>query len=180
MKPTFLIFGRPRSRTAWLANFLTYRNSICLHEGLADSLGNWDVLASRLEAQDAEVVGNADTGMIHWVDEALERYPDAPMVLLESNGKRWRQYVTEQGWPEFLITDVNSNYRRARRMLEGRENVLCVDVEKIPGNEAVVNVITAHCGVRFSYNRWRFLKDLNVQVSLPALKQRVERALEKG
>ena len=28
---SFLITGLPRSRTAWLANFLTYGDSICLH-----------------------------------------------------------------------------------------------------------------------------------------------------
>lgn len=31
----YQILGWPRSRTAWLSNFLTYGNSFCFHEGIA-------------------------------------------------------------------------------------------------------------------------------------------------
>jgi hypothetical protein len=32
MMAPYLIFALPRSRTAWLAHFLTYRDWTCLHE----------------------------------------------------------------------------------------------------------------------------------------------------
>lgn len=34
MKDYFLVTGLPRSRTAWLANFFTFGDSVCLHDPL--------------------------------------------------------------------------------------------------------------------------------------------------
>ena len=33
-KTNFMILGLPRSRTAWLANFMTYNDFFCMHEGM--------------------------------------------------------------------------------------------------------------------------------------------------
>lgn len=71
------ILAQPRSRTAWLANWLTYADSRCLHEPLAD--------CERIEDLPA-VLGNATAfvetcGAKAWPAIAAQ-FPDATLVVI--------------------------------------------------------------------------------------------------
>jgi hypothetical protein len=77
----FFIVALPRSGTAWLANFLTFGDAFCFHEGLfcCDSLDRHDEV---LRGVDQSVVGNADTGAIYVLPALYKRYPGAKYVFV--------------------------------------------------------------------------------------------------
>lgn len=56
----FLIYALPRSRTKWLARFLSFGECLCHHDL---SLRVADIGAA-LKATDARIVGNSDSGML--------------------------------------------------------------------------------------------------------------------
>ncbi len=55
----FLIIGLPRSRTAWLANFLTTDQTLCYHDKLADCTTFNDLKGMYSH----KILGDADTGL---------------------------------------------------------------------------------------------------------------------
>ena len=83
MKP-FFILSLPRSRTAWLANFLTYGESFCFHEALIERKG-MRALQTRMEATGCPVVGNSDSGSILFYDELQDQFPEAKCVIVLRN-----------------------------------------------------------------------------------------------
>lgn len=74
------MLGLPRSRTAWLANFLTQGDHFCFHEGIngCPSIADYKV---KLGNQ-----GDSGTGMMLFDMNTL--FPDAPMVIIENNPKK--------------------------------------------------------------------------------------------
>lgn len=77
----FFILALPRSRTAWLANFLTYGPSFCFHEGLVGCQSISD-LRRKMASIDSEVVGNSDCGNILLIDHIVKEFPNAKFVVI--------------------------------------------------------------------------------------------------
>ena len=77
----FFIISLPRSGTAWLANFLTYGDAFCFHEGLF-GCASLDQYAELFNGVEKSVVGNADTGAIFILPALFKRYPDAKYVFV--------------------------------------------------------------------------------------------------
>ena len=77
----FFIVSLPRSGTAWLANFLTYGDAFCFHEGLF-GCASLDQYAELFNGVEESVVGNADTGAIFVLPALFKRYPDAKYVFV--------------------------------------------------------------------------------------------------
>lgn len=166
---TFLILGKPRSRTAWAANFLTVPPaSLCLHEGLADAKLDYERLRMRLESLPAAHVGTAETGFIHAVDRMVETWPNARIVVMtgaEESWDRWR--------PGGMIRDaVDRDYDCAVETLQGHAH-FC-DAQRVTRDVREARALWEHClpTVPFCEYRWHILKDLNIQVQLNNLSQR--------
>lgn len=81
MKDPFFIVGLPRSRTAWLANFLTFGPAFCLHDGLRGcaTIGDFATKLARLEV---EFPGDADPGLPHVFGSVRDRFPGARYVIV--------------------------------------------------------------------------------------------------
>jgi hypothetical protein len=75
----FHILGLPRSRTAWLANYLTTDTSMCYHEGI-QYCDCWEDYTGLGETFDG-IVGNADTGIYLLRDWK----PTGKLVIIERN-----------------------------------------------------------------------------------------------
>jgi len=82
----FFILSLPRSRTAWLANFLTYEDSFCFHEGLLQTASPYH-LKDLFESVGKGIVGNADCGNIFFLNEIREIYPDAVFIYIKRDIK---------------------------------------------------------------------------------------------
>lgn len=84
MSSTFVITGMPRSGTAWLSAFLTYRTCVCWHELFAERC---DVGASVCELESSSELsggawGTADSGAVHFLDRVRAAMPNARWVIV--------------------------------------------------------------------------------------------------
>jgi hypothetical protein len=79
----FFIVGLPRSRTSWLAAWLThYPRSFCFHDGLKDCAAP-DDLAEKFRLTGADICGNADSGLPLFHERLAELFPEARYVFIE-------------------------------------------------------------------------------------------------
>lgn len=80
MKP-FLIFGLPRSMTAWLSCFLTCGKVFCQHE-LTSKLASATEVADSIRTQPFAYSGLADPGALMIWRELIELLPDATTIYI--------------------------------------------------------------------------------------------------
>lgn len=79
----FFITGYPRSRTAWLANFLTYKDSFCFHDGMEYCEFDPSKLPKFLESVRERYIGNSDSSILYFHKEIYKEFPLAKFVLIE-------------------------------------------------------------------------------------------------
>jgi len=177
--PHFLIFARPRSRTAWLANFLTYGDAFCLHEPLAEH-ATLQELARVLDrpfrfGADVQRIGFADTSLIHNPDGALDAFPSARVLFLRSSRRSWERFVRTSRLPHEIASLVDLAYARADARLTGRAHYL--DAEELTLDSRAARVAWEITGSRkpFPVERWRALARLNVQIDAGGLAERIRR-----
>ncbi|HTI69677.1 MAG TPA: hypothetical protein VMF06_06910 [Candidatus Limnocylindria bacterium] len=82
MKPKFFITGLPRTRTAWMAHYMSAQGVLCLHEPEV-GCASLDELADRLESiPEGSALGVSSSGLA-WFQRGLrDRYPDAKWVVI--------------------------------------------------------------------------------------------------
>jgi hypothetical protein len=78
----FFILSLPRSRTAWLAAFLSYSDVNCYHEAIPRA-GSLAML--RRWMGEAPIVGNSDCGNILVADKLVAMFPTAKFVVVRRN-----------------------------------------------------------------------------------------------
>ena len=79
----YLITGLPRSRTAWLANYLTVGSSFCYHEGLKHCFHIGDLRIMKK----APYTGNSDSSAVFFIDEIKLMFPDMKIVIINRDYK---------------------------------------------------------------------------------------------
>lgn len=77
---SFFILGLPRSRTAWLANFLTYGKTFCHHEGMNG--------CRSIEEYRKKIGSNGDAGTGLMLLDLDRLFPESPRVIIESDPKK--------------------------------------------------------------------------------------------
>jgi len=78
----FFIVGLPRSRTAWLANLLTFGECFCFHEALAHVQSPQN-LPQLFANTDLNIVGDADPSVPLFHVEIAELFPEAKYVFID-------------------------------------------------------------------------------------------------
>ena len=81
----YFIIGLPRSGTAWTANFLTWGNSYCHHEGIYECDG-FDSFSDILNV--AEYAGDSGTALVMVLPWLYERFSDAKFVFIKRDVAR--------------------------------------------------------------------------------------------
>jgi hypothetical protein len=109
----FFITGLPRSRTAWLANFLTTDHSFCYHD--LSRIG----LNALYTNEAYTYVGDADSGLLLHVDQLLLRYPNASWL--------------------FLHNTVDVALKSYQTYFQGDNKYLQIPLEKVPQAFEVAN-----------------------------------------
>lgn len=97
----FLIFGMPRSMTAWLSCFLTCGPVFCQHE-LSGKLDSPQEIAESIKKQPFPFSGLADPGALIFWKELTELLPDATLIYIRREPKESRYSLAAAG-------DVDSN-----------------------------------------------------------------------
>ena len=80
MKKTFLICSLPRSRTAWISNFLTYGPSFCFHEPFVNVVPQ--DMKYRFELMPHDYLGIADSLCTLFIEDLLKIFPESKIVVI--------------------------------------------------------------------------------------------------
>ena len=166
LKP-FFVTGMPRSRTAWLAAWLTTDKTICYHDPRGITL---EVLQERNPGRRVGISG-PETCLL------FEQYPTAPWVIVQRDSTealksflavcQKRLAVDSQTVGEFW-------YQRRQllaKMSFGHRNVLNVPFEGL-NQLGTARTVWEHLlpGTAFDAERWQLLNGLNIQQIMPERK----------
>jgi hypothetical protein len=78
----FFIFALPRSRTSWLANFLTHGPSFCHHDAL-NRCSKVEDLKTVLSSPSAlRHIGDSDSALPLFAPQLVEQFPEAKAVFI--------------------------------------------------------------------------------------------------
>jgi len=170
---TYFITGTPRSRTAWLANLLTYGPSFCYHDGLRLDPN----LKKVSETRPAPLVGNSDSSMLLRLPTWLERFPEARWVFVERPIEQcrvsYRDYFGKYPYPgapkkeadlSKVFRYIDLMVKRAKTLLP-EDRTLKVRFSALD-QEETIRAIWAWCvpGVEFPHERWQMLRTFGVNV----------------
>lgn len=171
MAGKFFITGLPRSRTAWCANFMTAGDAFCYHDGLANCR-TLDDFARKMDAH--PVSGDSDSGLVFFVDELRDRYPDAQWAVLRRDpAEVVRSLVSMppyQNLPRIEEDAAEAMVAAATVKLDklaAEPGVLSVRVEELSTREGA-RALWWHClrdRVPWETARWEMLRDLRVTVA---------------
>ena len=123
----FFVTGLPRSRTAWLANFLTYGPLTCLHDEFRH-LDNPRDLEQLFTAAGGPCVGHADPANVLFQDALISAFPAAMWVVIErdpTQAQRSAERAFGQPLPDFSI------YARKLRELRTKRKVLQIPFQEL-------------------------------------------------
>lgn len=168
MTQNFLICALPRSRTAWLSQFLSYRDWHCGHDQLRymrtlDDIKNWFSL---------EKTGTCETGASPFWRLIAQYAPDLRVVTI----RRPVEEVVES----LIKAGVNSDPASLRKamhglnrkldQLEGRlPNVKSVPYSALSDEIACAEIFEFCLPYGHDSERWKSLAASNIQVNFPAL-----------
>jgi len=147
----FFVIGLPRSRTAWLANFLTYGDHFCFHEGLNG--------CHSISEYKQKIAGCGDSGTGLMMFDMNTLFPDSPVVIIESNPGRSIDFMlkTYGAYEPSLIYELWQKLDK----IEG----LRIRFEDI--NDRLEEIWTHLIGDGFDKRRADMLIKLNIQMVDP-------------
>ena len=161
----FLVLALPRSRTAWLSRFLSYREWHCGHEE-ARHVRNMEDVQSWLKMP---FTGSAETAAgPFWrifssqVAIVVVRRPVREVVesLMRLN----------LGFDQARMTHVMTRLDMKLRQIEARcPNVISVRFEDLAQEETCARVFEFCLPYKHDPAWWRFLAPINIQCSMPAM-----------
>jgi hypothetical protein len=142
----FMVIALPRSRTTWLANFLTTEKTFCYHDPLAEMSSYKELLGLKTD----RLTGIADTG-IGFFDLSIF---DCPKVIIERDLSAVNEEMSDLLGISIDMSDLNNRMAS----IEG----LRIKFEDINDR---LEEIWKHCtGLPFDRLRGDYLKNMNIQV----------------
>lgn len=146
---SFFILGLPRSRTAWLANFMTHDGLFCYHEGI-------DGCTSMNEYK--EKIGNDGDSSTGLIMLNLDRYfTDAKKVIIDTSIDRAAEFGSEA-----YGVDMTDMFEKAKNKLDAMDG-LHIDFNDI--NVRLREIWEYITDKPFNQKRADMLVKLNIQVN---------------
>jgi hypothetical protein len=102
----YFIISLPRCGTGWIANFLTWGDSFCYHEGIYEH-DDFNDYADMLENNSAKHVGDSDTGLVKLLPFLHKRFPDAKYVFVRRNMEDIRKSTIKAGFSTVQLKTLN-------------------------------------------------------------------------
>jgi hypothetical protein len=149
---SFFILGLPRSRTAWLANFMTYEGTFCYHEGI-----NGCHSVEEYKAKLGYNKGDSSTGAM--LLDLDKHFPDAKKVIIESDINRAIEYSEE------LTGNPNEDWMMHTQARLYQLKGLRVEFDYI--NDSLKAIWEYLTDTEYDENRANMLLKLNIQVQDP-------------
>jgi len=164
----FVITGMPRTGTAWLSVFLTYRDTVCRHDLF--SAEGVSAGARRLEEDVFGAYGVADCGAVVCLERVRARWPDAQWVVLTRDAEECRDSVRRAFGFDHDLTEH-------ARLVGAAVSALGASALVVPFEQVFdrADEIAAHCDIRWRPDgaRTEELRRMNIQVRPQALFDRL-------
>lgn len=167
MRP-FIVFGLPRSRTAWLSRFLSYGDWSCGHDELRHARSLDDVRAWFSQP----CTGTVETNAAPWWRLIREFAPGARVAVIRRPVAEVTESLMRQGaatYDETALAKTLCHLDRKLDQIEGRvPGVLSVRFADM-AREDVCARIFEHClPYRHDRDHWAKLAPVNIQVDMRA------------
>lgn len=147
-----MILGLPRSRTAWLANFMTYGGSFCYHELMTQSKSVRE-MKNKLDLE-YQYTGFADTAA-HLVHKEF----DCPKVVIHRNVKD-SNYSSQKLYDTgFDFTEILKAAEAELYLVDG----LHIRFDEI--NDRLEDIWTYCTDLPFDHKRAELLKDMKIETN---------------
>lgn len=166
------ICSLPRSKTGWIANFLTYGPSFCFHE-LCGRVNKLSEYPAALRSASAPFVSVSDSGNLFAIDRLIELFPHCRLVVVRRDRMDVDRSLRKLG---FEITDtlaiLDEDLDRIEKIYASR--VLSLDFERLDAR-----ALWSWCvpGIPINELRLSMLETLNVQIKPTVLHESVKRSL---
>ncbi len=150
----FFITGLPRSGSAWIANYLSYGNCMCLHDAWKDNTPT--DLKELFSSLSVYAAGTADPANVMLYDKINKEFPDAKWVVITRPQQEVEEACKNLNMP---LSDFTKNFQK----LSKEKNPLKIPFSKLFDEADKIG--------RYIYEDWQcpkwrkdLLKGLNVQV----------------
>jgi len=171
MTAPFIIFALPRSRTAWLAKWLSYGGRKVAHDLSLEC----DRIEDFIDAFSLGLDGVVDTAAIEAWRLIREARPDIKMVVVFRPLVDVISSLRNAGFP--VTPDVVAQLEdreRAMRELAAEPGVMSVEYDAL-GSWCQGQMIWEHlCDDRFDQLRWFEFANHNIQIDIPARLRRLQ------
>lgn len=107
---TFMVFGLPRSRTAWFSTMLSLGDRVCHHEA--------EVGCEDFESFRRKVFADGNSSTLAWkiLPQILEAFPNLRYCWLGRNPRKIAQSCRASGHPEFTETLAEEMWSEAHSL----------------------------------------------------------------
>lgn len=166
--PPFLVLALPRSRTAWLSKFLSYRPWVCGHDQIRYFRGLDDVRSWFMQPY----IGSAETiAPAYW--RLIPRYaPDCRVVVVRRPVNQVLESIRKQNVMGIDLPRLLTTLRRFDSKLDQIEarlpGTISVNFDELNDRD-ICRIVFEHCtGMPLDDKWWEFWKNINVQINFDA------------
>lgn len=170
MRPPFIIYALPRSRTAWLAKFLTYKEVTCYHEQaiFARDLSDIRTFFSKDNMGTAETAAAQGRPLIRYISPNIKEL----VVFRPVNEVVESMIKAADGIAVYDKKKLQRNMEYGNRQLEkiaSDPNVLSVNYADLPNREMCEKIFEYLLPYPFDEKWWEFMNSKNVQANTRAI-----------
>lgn len=167
-KAPFLVLGLPRSRTAWIARFLSYGEWSCGHDQLR-YMRSLDDVKAWLSLENS---GTCETGAAAYWRLALKFRPDIRVVTIRRPVDDVLESLARVGLDYGMVErrKVLAAMDRKLEQIEGRiPNVLSIAYQDLQGETACSQLFRFCLPYNHDPAWWNAVAPINIQINFPAL-----------
>lgn len=168
MRAPFLVLALPRSRTAWLSKFLTYRDWACGHDELKHVRQLEDVKSWLAQ----ENTGTVETIGAPWWRLALKYRPDLRVAVVRRDPEAVTESLVRCGLvqnPDLILPVMKRLDRKLGQIAKRVPGALQVQYEDLASEDGCARLFE-HCLPYAHDSRWWAERAAeNVQINAPAL-----------
>lgn len=168
MTPPFIVFALPRSRTAWLAQFLSYRDWACSHDEIRHARSMDDIRSWFSQSN----TGTAETAAAPWWRTVQQISPDIRVLIVRRPVQDVVDSLMRLGLPfdrDRLTTEMERLDRKLDQIERRMKNVLSVSFYDL-ADEDVCKQVFEHClPHQHDPAWWERMSPINIQVNMHAI-----------
>jgi hypothetical protein len=167
MNKPFFITGLPRSRTAWLANYLTTDKTHCYHE-LIGECDSWQEYQDKLNKND-KVYGDSSSGLIFNIEHFIERYPNSKWICIRRPFADVIFSLEKKGFSlnSTEMRELENTFKNAYKILYDKANISFFAYDELNETKTIEMIWSFCCpSLPVPIGRAENLQKFNIQIDL--------------